>query len=52
MKYVLSVVTFATGALCLALFLNMVRPDGSSPVSEPSRPAYCRLAALWCVGLP
>ncbi|MGY3578845.1 hypothetical protein ACVMB1_006049 [Bradyrhizobium sp. USDA 4504] len=52
MKNVLSVVTFSIGALCFAVFLTMLRPQPTGAVTQPDRPAYCRLAAFWCVGLP
>ena len=44
MKNVLSVVTFIMGALCFAMFLITRKPDPTSAVPSPGKPAHCKLA--------
>ena len=44
MKNVLSVVTFIMGALCFAMFLITLKPDATSAVPSPGKPARCKLA--------
>ena len=44
MKNVLSVVTFIMGALCFAMFLITLKPDATSAVPSPGKPAHCKLA--------
>ena len=45
MKDVLSVVTFAMGALCFAIFLLTMKPDGLISVKAPRKPAQCKMPA-------
>ena len=43
MKNVLSVVTFIMGAPCLAMFLITLKPDATSAVPSPGKPAHCKI---------
>ena len=45
MKHVLSVVTFVMAAMCFAMVLITVKPDGLGAVPVPSKPAHCKMTA-------
>ena len=48
MKDVLSLTTFAIGALCFVVFVTTVKPDAISGVPASSKPEYCKMQALVC----
>src|SRR5258708_4337479 len=45
MKDVLSLTTFAIGALCFVVFVTTVKPDAISAVPASSKPEYCKMQA-------
>jgi hypothetical protein len=45
MKDVLSLFTFAIGALCFVAFLTVVKPDALSAVPGSSKPVHCSTEA-------
>ena len=45
MKDVLSLATFAIGALCFVVFVTTVKPDAISAVPASSKPEYCNMQA-------
>jgi hypothetical protein len=48
MKEVLSLTTFAIGALCFVVFVTTVKPQAISAVPASSKPEYCKMQALVC----
>ena len=46
MKEVLSLFTFAIGALCFVAFVALFKPDAISAVPEPTRLAHCNTEPL------
>ena len=45
MKDVLSLATFAIGALCFVVFVTTVKPDAISAGPASSKPEYCKMQA-------
>ena len=45
MKDVLSLTTFAIGALCFVVFVTTVKPDAISAVPASSKLEYCKMQA-------
>jgi hypothetical protein len=45
MKDVLSLATFAIGALCFVVFVTTVKPDAISAVPASSKTEYCKMQA-------
>ena len=50
MKDVLTLVTFALGAVCFVMFVTTVKPDAMSAVPPPSRSGVCQTHASWTRG--
>ena len=44
MKDFLGMVTFIMGALCFAMFLITLKPDATSAVPSPGKPAHYKIA--------
>jgi hypothetical protein len=49
MKEVLSVFTFAIGAVCFVVFFTVFKPNAFSAVAGPSKPEYCYTEASGAV---
>jgi invasion protein IalB len=47
MKDVLTLMTFALGAVCFVMFVSTVKPDAMSAVPPPAKPEVCKTHGSW-----